>query len=62
MAWNSGLRRTSEYWRRIGLKNAPRIPSGPESPLAGDNNWPNGLLPRLRELQRRTRSSGRRNA
>jgi hypothetical protein len=55
MTWNSGLRRTAEYWRSIGLKNPPRIPPGPRSPLAGANNWPNGLLPQLRELRRRAR-------
>jgi hypothetical protein len=62
MNWNSGLRRTAEYWRSVGLKSPRRIPPGPQSPLAGDNNWPNGLLPRLRGLQRRTRTGGRRNA
>lgn len=59
MTWNTGLQRTAEYWRRIGLKSPRRIPPGVQSPLNGDNGWPNGLLPRLRELQRRTGTSGR---
>ena len=59
MTWNTGLQRTAEYWRRIGMRSPGRIPPGPRAPLAGDAEWPNGLVPRLRELQRRTRTSGR---
>jgi hypothetical protein len=60
MTWNNSLRRTSQYWRSVG-QPAPRIPPGPQSPLNGANGWPNGLVPRLRELQRRTRTrDGRR--
>lgn len=44
---------------RIGLESPRRIPPGPRSPLAGDNGWPNCLLPRLRELQKRTGPRGR---
>ena len=60
MTWNTGLQRTSEYWRSIGLRSPRPIPKGPQSPLAGDTGWPNGgLVVRLRELQKRTRTSGR---
>ena len=60
MTWNSGLQRTSEYWRSIGLRSPRRIPKGPQSLLAGNNGWPNGgLVARLREVQRRTGTSGR---
>ena len=46
--------KTQEYWRDVSGRG-PRFRS-PDSPLAGDQRWPNGgLVVRLQELRRRMR-------